>query len=727
MVAQARRVKETRYETDIPIEDYAGISTFGPHSTLPLEVLRACVNYDILPGYLKSRRGSTNLQGLGQKFATKDVLNGRTWAIGAAEYEIQQVQNGSTTEFWWAQILPTTTAHAQIMTLAGAALTTSTAAIADMKVSGNKLFLFHATGNSIVEWNGTAFVARSAGLPRISLTSLAGSGSSSLSGRYTVGAELVYQPDGADLVAGSPNRKTSGGRRLEVTVSGQNILVQLDAATFPGVGTAYDYWTHVRVWRSLNQNLDLTDLLNVPDVQGLPDELFAEQLIDRATLIGAGYQVTLSKLDSELPADGTSEYPALSLNGIELLPIPASATGAYHRDRIWVADPLNGSIAYSNSAGDAYAEQYNPLNVLRAERGDGQLVIALIPLEADLILLKEARTLRVPNGDPDAGIEGLDAAIGISHIKLATFVPKVGICAITNDQSDFRILGYDLIWTSAFAGQDVSRAIRTQTALMAASPTFVSMAYANGKLTLSDGTGTLYVLNAKEQKGWGTYQYPMNGAAQAVMTFAKGSRMLVASRSTYLVEIEVDGLNTDIDTASDVAAEIALSHTLSRFQSGEGRHVLEMENLSIVAQLSSNLRAFPFANGYPWPNKVTEKEATFVPDVGAYAAGDAGLEREYKLYLEDRLVAQYHHFRIETSAPATIHTTNWRGIIDETGMGEGTFDPFATLSEATTTPEWLRTAILDAGAGERDLAAADIVDAADGARDPSTMGTYDRG
>lgn len=727
MAPVTKRMKPTRVEKTIPVQDYHGISTFGPHSTLPLEILRDARNYDFFPGYLKSRRGSTNLQTTGQKFASKDVINSIPWAIGSNEYEIRQVINAGATEFHWCQIRPATTAHAQILSLSGPPLTTPTTAVADMKVSGTRLYVFHTTGNFIIEWNGAAFVGRPMGLQKISLTSLAATGASSLSGRFTVGVELVYRSAGADIVAGSPNRKTSGGKRLEITVSNQNILVQLDAATFPAPGTPGDFWTDVRAWRSFSQDADYTNPLNPPDVQGLPDELYAEQLISRAALTGAGYQITLSKLDAELPADATSEYPVRTISDIELQPIPASPTGAYHRGHIWVADPSNGAIYYSNSAGDAYAEAYDPLNVLRAEKGDGQLTVALIPFEADLVILKEAKTLRVPNGDPNTGTEVLDSTIGVNHIKLATFVPKVGICAITNDQGDFRILGYDQRWTNEWANQEISRPIRTQTAAMALAPDYVSMAYVNGKLLLSDGSGLMYVFHAKEGKGWAPYAYPMNGLAQVVRTFAKGARCMVCSRSTYIVEIEIDGLDTDINTASDQAGDIACSMTYARFQSGDGRDVLELDYLSVVAQLSSNLSCTPFVNGYPWPLKTEERPTHFTPDVGAYAAGDAGLEREYRAMLEERALGQYHHFRLDTSAPATIHTTEWHGFVDTAGMGDGTFDPFSRLDDLSVTPDWLDGDILDAGGGPRDLSSMDVYDAGDGARDITTMNIIDRG
>jgi hypothetical protein len=716
-----------RYETDLPLGDFVGVNTFGPHSSIADRELRSIANYDIYPGYLKSRRGSTNLQSTGQKFGSLDVMNAVTWAIDGNEYEIRQVLNGSNTEFWWAKILPTTTAHARVADLAAVNVSTSSDALADMKVSGNKLFVFHPDQNYIIEWSGSAFVARTMGLPQIFLTSLAATGSSSLSGKFTVGVELVYQVGGVDIVAGSPCRKTSGLKRLDITVTNQNILVQLDSTSFPSGGDPGDYWTHVRVWRSLNQNVDLTDPLNPVDAQGLPDELYPEQLITKSALVTAGYQVTLTKLESELPSDTTSEYQFLDIKGIELQPLPASYTGAYHRNRIWVSrsqgvnDSSQSTIFYSQSAGDAYSEQYDPLNALKAERGDGQETVKLMTLESDLIVLKQAKTLRVPGGDVDAGLEVLDSSIGIGHLKLAGFVPKVGICAITNDQGDFRILGYDLRWSNIFAEFDISRPLRTETAAMAADPDFVSFGYVNGKLLISDGTGTVYAFNAKEGRAWGVYSYPMNDYCQMLLPFSNGSRCLVSSRSTYIVEIEKDDLDTDINTASDVESAIALSMTLPRYQSNNGRDVIEMQYLSVIGQLSVNLNGVPFANGYPWPAKTEETITPFVPDVGAYSEGDLELEREYRLYIESRMLANFPHFKITTYAPATIRDIRLHCFVDEIGMGNGYFDPFIALSSAHVTPDWIDTEIIDGINGPRNLSDMDTYDGVNGTRDVSTM------
>lgn len=728
------RIKPKRYETDITVGDFEGLNTFGPHSMIAPNQLRDMNNYDLFPGYMKSRRGSINLQSTAQKLSSKDVANGVKWAIGTSEYVIAQLISGSTTEFWWAKILPTQTAFVQVLNFAAANLTTSTNDPADMVVSGNRLYIFHPSGNLILEWNGSAFIGRPMGLQKCYLLSLAGTGSSTLSGRYTVGVEFVYQSGGVDIVNSSPNRKTFAGKQLSITVINQNILVAIDGANIPIAPK--DYWTHVRIWRSKRQDTDYTDPLNPIDAAGLDSELYPEQLITKAAILGAGGLATLTKLDSELPGDPTSEYPVLTFTNLELSPLPAGYIGTYHRNRMWVSraqgvnDTTQSAIYYSNSAGDAYAEQYDSLNsILRAERGDGQQCVKIISFESDLLILKEAKTMRIPNGDVDAGIEVIDANIGVTNYRLAQYVPKVGICAIVNDQSEFRVFGYNLRWTNLYQGVEISRTIRAQTLAMATAPAYVSFGYINGKLLVSDGTGVMYALNAKEGKGWGKYTYGMNGVAQLLLTFSKGSRALVISKNTYMVEIEKEGLDTDISTASDTAASISLSYTLARFQSGAGRDILEMHHYSQVALLSNNLNATPYINGDFWPQKTVANNYNFVPDYSAYAPSDNGLEREYRFFMDaaSPMRGQFIHYAITTTAPATIRDGRLRCVIDDVGMGLGVFDPFATLSTGAYTPDWIDLNTLDAGAGVRDLSQFTTYDGIDGVRTLGSMETLDRG
>jgi hypothetical protein len=108
---QANKILPSVTEVDLPAANFDGINTFGPHSMILPNELRDCLNFDLFPGYMKSRRGSTNLQSLSDKLSSKDVANGIKWALtGTTEYVIIQLINGATTEFWWAQILPSATA-----------------------------------------------------------------------------------------------------------------------------------------------------------------------------------------------------------------------------------------------------------------------------------------------------------------------------------------------------------------------------------------------------------------------------------------------------------------------------------------------------------------------------------------------------------------------------------------------------------------------------------------
>ena len=731
---QATEILPQVNEVDIPAANFDGVNTFGPHSMILPTELRDCLNFDLFPGYMKSRRGSTNLQSLANKLSSKDVANGIKWALsGTTEYVIIQLINGATTEFWWAQILPSATAFVQIAALAGGNLTTSTADPADMTVSGDRLFVFHPSGNFIIQWSVSAFIGRPMGLTKAYLTSLAAGAATGPTGLYTVGVEFVYQVGGVDIINSSPNRKTFAGQLLEVTVSNQKITVTVNSANLPT--SPNDYWTHVRVWRSKRRDPDFSNPLNVIDAAGLSSELYPEQLITKAALVGAGYVVTLSLLDSQLPGDTTSEYSVLNLSTIELTQLPKGYIGAYHRNRLWVSraqgvnDTTQSAVYYSNSAGDAYAEQFDPANVLRAERGDGQQCVKLISYEADLIIFKEAKTMRVQNGDPALGIQVLDGNIGVTNYRLAQFVPKVGICAIVNDQSEFRIFDYSLRWTNIYNGLEISRTIRAETLVMAQAPTYVSFGYINGKLLISKGDGVMYVLNAKEGKAWSRYLYGMNGQAQLLLTFSKGSRALVVSKNTYMVEIEKEGLNTDISTASDTAASIGVGFVLPRFQSRSGRDILGMIYYSQVALLANNLVATPLANGDYWPQKTVANAYNFVPDISAYPALDNGLEREYRFYMDGSfpLRAQFIHYSITTSAPATIHDGYLRCIVDDVGMGKGAFDPFIAISETAYTPDWIDLNTLDAGAGARDLSQMGVYDALEGVRDISTFTTLDRG
>lgn len=718
-----------REPTTLTMGGFTTVNLFDPHSKILPNQLRSCKNYDLYPnGYMKSRRGSANLQTTIQKLGDRNVLEGVTWDLGTTEYAIVQILNsgGTGSEFWWAAIDPTPTAWTQIQTLTAVNFTMANTTASDMFLSGGRLYVFHDLGNFILQWSGTAFVARPMGLAQPKITSLAAAGGAgNLTGKYTYGIELVYQVGGVDIVASTPCRKTSAGRLLSITVAAQNVQITVNSAALPA--SPGDYWTHVRLWRSLNQNIDNTDPLNPVDAAGLPDELYPVALVTKAALVSASYVITDSTPDTDLPGDLTSEYPILSIDRIELSPLPAALIGTYHRDRIWcsrvTSDTTQSELHYTTSAGDAYAEQYKATQVVRAESGDGQKVMKILSFEGDLIAIKEAKTGRVRDGNPDIPFEVLDHATGIKHKRLAKFIPKMGICAVTNDAGEFKIFGYDLRWSNVRNEIDLSRVIRTQTSAL--TPDYVSFLYINGKLLVCDGVKTIYALHVKEGMGWSVYEYALT-TAQLVLTFSNGSRACVISKNAYVVEIEKEGLSTDIDTSSDSAVSIRPEYTPARFQSRDGRDVLEFCCYSIMAEASADFEAVPFVNGRSWPEPSEEVTTRLTPPASAYSVASPSLEREYRLYLEQRPIGPFQHFKITTTAPCTIHSQSLICFVDELGMGAGTFDPFANLSDADATPDWIDELVYDAIDGPRDVGAMSTLDAIDGPRDPSTMTIYDR-
>lgn len=702
MVAVSKKDLPGRNQKSIQMGGFNGINYFGPHSSILPTDLRDASNLDIYPGYLKHRRGSVAFGiSSGKISATIDVRNGVTWKIGSSEYLIYQtLEPSSVGKFYAYNLTDAGTAPALIASITGSAFTVGGTTIADMKLSGDKIYVFLPTQNYIIQWTGSVFIIRQMGLAKCYLTSLAAGSATGPTGLYTVGVEFVYQPSGVDLVDSGPTRKTFAGKQLEIQVTNQKITVTVDSGHLPA--SPGDYWTHVRVWRSKRRDTDFTDPTNPIEAAGISSELYPEQLITKAALVSASYVVTLSKLDSELPGDITSEYPILTSEYMEIEPLPNSYTGAYHRNRIWVSrsqgvnDTSQSAIYYSNSAGDAYSEQYRLTNILTAERGDGQETVKLIPFEADLIILKRAKTMRIVNGDPDLGIEVMDPAIGVTSFKLATFVPKLGICAITNDQGDFRIFGYDLRWTNIFNGMDISRPIRDITAAIAASPTYVSFIYINGKLMIFKSNGTAYVFHVKEGMGWGVYNYPM-AFSQFAFTYSGGALVIGSNSYNVMIENVDDNWFFDLDPVTGVYQTIATYFTTPHFHSDNGRDILEMEYLSIRAFPSAtsvtsgsqiNLSAYPFANGTNWPVIATPSLTGFLPSLLPYTQGAPGLEREYRLYLQQKMISPFQHFQIQSQAPCYFMDFQWNGIVDSTGQGAGYFDPYITLSAAATNPAW---------------------------------------
>lgn len=716
---QVSRRKPRSYETEIGVSQYFGRNSWGNHSALTARESRELINWDIFTGngaeYLASRRGSNFLKKASAptKRGSTDVINGITWDVGSEEYLI--TQEGASFYF---QALLTTGNPTLIQTPAGGAFAVSGATQADMFLSGDKIYIFHSGGNQIIDWTGSTFVGYPMGMTFPYFLAVTSANAGVITGSYAMGIEKVYRVAGVDRIASTPNRKLASSLVVAQsgTISAKKIKLTIQATELDNDAL----WTHLRVWRSKNKNSDYTDPLQPIDPQGNDDELYEEALITKAE-IGAG-SLTAIATGATLPpgnAGTTAGKPAsvytvelnnadsvffnlLGLDRIELLPLPAASIGCFHGNRIYVSavndstldDQSRNNIYYSNYAGTKYAAQHNPLNFVQTGR-DGQQMKKLISFEKDLIGIKEAKTGRLPGGNVDLEFETLDFRIGIESMNLAAYIPAVGIVAITNDHGDFRILGYDLKWAHSLNKMDISLPIRNETAAMTAAN--VSFGYIDGKLMINDGAGTFYVLNEKEGRGWGTYDYPQ-AVTQRLFVFANGSRAAIVSKSTHLVEIELTSTDDDVNTADDTTDnDIELSETTWRWQSQDGRDNLEAQYLAIAAQLSAPLIGIPYVNGLPWPSAPTAVESQFVPDPAIHGADDALTDAEYRLYLEPvtvgsmawcRLRGNFVHYVLTTTAPAIMRSKRLSAVVDEDGMAFGEFDPFQRALYANKLPNW---------------------------------------
>ncbi len=717
---QAVKKKQSMtYETEISTTGYLGRNSWGNHSALRPNESQSLINWDLFKGdseeYVKSRYGSAYLKKASSptKRGSTSVINAITWDIGAEEYLITQEGNS-----FYYQALLTTADPVLIVHAITGSFTVSDTTQAEMFLSDDKIYIFHSGGNKIIRWTGSAFVGIEMGLNYPVISSVDVTTAGIITGSYTIGVELVYQVSGVDIFASTPNRYTTG-RILAVTgtIASKRILLAISATVLDATPVN---WTHLRVWRSKNKNTDYTDPLNPIDPQGIDNELYEECLMTKAE-INAG-SLTAIATGSTLPlgnAGVTAGKPAgiytITLNNadsvfsvltdisrIELLPMPNASCGCFHAGLIFVAntndstldDASKNNIYYSLYAGTRYSTQYNPLNFIGTSR-DGQQMVKLISFEKDLIGIKEAKTGRLPNGDITLKFETTDHRIGIFNKNLARVIPGVGIVAITNDFSDFRIFGYNLIWSSIANGIEISLPIRVETAAMTAAN--VSFAYVNGKLMISDGTGIVYVLHNKEQRGWTTYSFPMNSLAQRLFAFANGSRAAVVSKSTHLVEIEISTSTTDVSTADDVTTNlITLTETGYRFQMDEGKANLEQMKLDVTAELSAPLVAIPYVNGTPWPLATSTTSTKLVPDPAIYGITTGLRDGDYTLYTSPATIGQFQwcrlrgnfiHYTLTTTAPAIMRTKKLTCIVD-TNRGFGDFDPFQKYIYANKYPVW---------------------------------------
>lgn len=718
-----KRQQESKTEKTLRSAEFIGRNSYGQHSSLRSGEFRDIVDYEVFPTYLKSRRGSQFLKDT-SKTANAAVLNAISWDTGTLTYLLYQQGN----TIFYQRIDPTISNPSQVTDLDGVSTTIDGTARADFFLDGDKLFVIHEDGNKIIHYNsGSArFEMRDLGIDYPFISAISAGVGGNLEGDYTWGVELIYFPSSlSDVSYSSPNRFMTTRNLAELDgLSSNNALMVIQADELDG----NDWWTHLRLWRSLRKNLDASDPTNPIDHFGVEDQLFLVAQITRAEMergsltaiaYGDDYPAGNEFVQSGKPGGNYAivdncgdEYLnfSIGIDRIELVPMPAAKIGVSHANRIFVSsvqqatlnngDPIDddskNDIFYSNFAGSPYSELTKTIQFIPTTR-DGQEMKKMISFEKDLIAIKESKTLRLPDGNVDFTIETIDSRIGIQDTQSAQYIPGLGVCAITNDYDDFAIFGFDNIWRKDFYGIPIARHIREDLADITQSN--VSFIYINGKIMLSDGTGNVFILNVEAKRGWGRFTYATSDI-DALVVFKGGRRALAIGADRYLLEIEDSSVDTDDNADTDeTGTVIEPFYTGHMWQSGDGSDVLEFQWMGVMAYLSGTMTGIPYVNGLPWPDMVNAVEWAYV---GQDGGRDALADREYRLYIEPQAmgsfdwmppIGNYLHFKMITTAPAIIKVNKLKCIVDTDGLSYGDFDPFQT-NYGPSAPPWATDYIL---------------------------------
>lgn len=711
---RARKKIPLVYEKTMDITEFSGLNTFGPHADLASSEQRLLNNYDNYRGYIKSRRGSAVL--VEDLISNDDILEHTVFDAGASEYLLVQQVSGADTQFKFIKLESGSTWDTVKLKGTSTPFTISGSnAKADLFVSNGKVYVYEETQNSILEWNSSllTFERRKMGLPAPQIqviTEQAGS----LSGKRVYGVELVYKDTSVSpevpIIVSGPNRVKKFASLLPVegqlayTTEAEAKSYTIGVSIFLNDGSLLtdaenDNWTHARLWRSKDVTTATNAVIGTDaEIVGREDELFLVQEMDRvsfeATLSSGVYYFAVDDiLDDDIP------FPLDVVTGdrLELIPIPPGKTGVFLNNRIWVSgvERLNGpngtysppnissKIFYTPEADTIYSENISPFNAIESDPGDGQKMIKLIPLREDLIGIKEGKTGRVRGANPDLGWSVEDDVVGIETKELAQYVPNVGICAIVNDQNDFRIFGFDLQWRSTFSNMQISRPIRED--IKAFTQADIDFIYINGKLIVNGGQGEMLVLASEQKAGWSKYVYPFNSLSEKLFTFDEGRRAAVISRGQPIIEIEKETSGVYVDTDYDVPSgqnlEIDVELDTYKFQDKEGRSLVEERFLSVVASASKVIQATAYVNGKLWqPTFDLLLDPEDYPEL-------ALRETEYQGYQEYRAIGNYIHYKLQTKAPCTIYSIMLDCLVQRGSIRPG-FDPFEVLSLVQQSPSW---------------------------------------
>ncbi len=753
---QVEQIESRLYQDIIPVREYITQNSWGQHSNLKPGEYREILNFEIYEGFLKSRRGSAFLRPPvdPEKAGVDFIKQSKVWDIGNEEHLIYYQDN----KFYSQRVTPSIFNPSLILDFLGGSFTVGApgnTSTPEFVLEGGRLYVFHPDGNAVIEYD-SGFKGRIMGMvPAKIRTIITYTTPGNIAGEYTYGIEKVYQKDGGDHLATSPNRYKVD--RLLANFSNLGYLnpTTLKISVDPTELENDTLWSHVRLWRSKNQASDVTDPLNPIDPQGTEEELYEVALITRAEMLAGTLTAIATSTDNSLPAgnavvlagqpggaatdfeivdNASDDYLSffIGADSIDLQPLPASNLGTSHSNRIYIADlgtnllsdgstideDREGSVFYSNNADSQYGEQFKITNHIPIDL-DGQKVTKLISFEKDLIIVKEAKTFRLLNGDVTLRPEKLDPRIGTPDKDFLEFIPSLGICGRTNDYNDFRILGFDFVWRSTFNGIEISKPIRKEMATLVAGQT--SFIYINGKLMIGDASGNCYVLNVEQGLGWSKFVY-LSDATDQYFTFANNSRAGIVGHVEYPMEIEVEDLDTDVDFTNDPEFEgvaITCQYITHQFRSQDGSDVLEHEWLSVMAKADHTITGIPYVNEVTWPTPDTPKETYFVLNPDLFSDVEKLNDREHRLFIApeaqgiflfNRMIGNFLHYQIFTTAPCIFKAQRLHVIVDEDGIAWGDFDPFQILESAESIENIIETGTATETYTETGSATTDILE-----------------
>lgn len=623
MVAKVQ-TKASRYQSNgsepfLNVSDFTGLnySEAGRVDYKPGQLAFA-YNIDLYDGYFTERRGTTTITS-SNTLCPDNIVSYVEWIISGTTYLLFQ---GTLTNklnvatctsgggFTFAKIIGSATDF-----------TFGSSTACDMVLSNGRLYLFHPSGNYICEYSAGTFYVRTLGVNAPTITSVASGGAGAITGEYVWGVELVYQVSSVDKLASTPSRQLTAGGLAKATLSSNSCNITVDSTSLPTGGGVGDYWTHVRLYRSKRLDADYSDPTNPIDAAGTEFELYPVKLVTRSALASASYIINDNATDDEL--DDTEVW---DIDRIELEKIPACRIGCVHAARVWVSgvlteDPDDCDVFYSNYAGTKYSEQYKPTQRVKVDTGDSQQTIKLISFESDLVIIKQAKTGIIQGGEPNYGFEVKDHNVGTVHRRLASYIPGIGIVAITNDTKDLKVYGYDHKWGTTLFGQDISRNLRSITSLVFDTPTYAVIQYINGKLFVC-GAGTVFVMHIHSGKGWTQYDY--YAVPQALFRLSNTNRWAMAVYNNRLIEVECESVYTTYNLSTGAAVNTGTIWQLY-FKSNQGNDLLEYQKLTVNGVLAIALTAVFYTASGSWES-ATAYASIPDPTVSASATKDMPYE-----------------------------------------------------------------------------------------------------